>query len=67
MIIKCLKHPEHDKFLATAHVTENWIVASDGEFLEVEINYEGNITHQPDVDDVYQCAICGGGATATND
>lgn len=46
------------RFVVTAHVTEDWIVDENGEFLEVK---EGcvEVTHHPDDDDVWECEKCG--------
>lgn len=46
------------KFLVTAHVTQDWIVGSDGEFL-VAVNQCAEVTHRPNDDDIWTCANCG--------
>lgn len=46
------------RFVVTAHVTEDWIVDEDGEFLEVKESCV-EVTHHPDDDDVWECEKCG--------
>lgn len=46
------------KFLVTAHVTQDWIVDEDGDFLKC-VNDCVEVTHRPDDDDIWQCDACG--------
>ena len=46
------------KFLVTAHVTQDWIVDEDGDFLKC-VNECVEVTHRPDDDDIWQCDTCG--------
>ena len=45
-------------FLVTAHVTQDWIVDGNGNFLSCE-NECVETTHQPDDDDIWTCNNCG--------
>lgn len=47
-----------EEFFVTAHVTQDWLVDKDGEFMQVE-NECVEVTHQPKDDDIWQCADCG--------
>ena len=46
------------RFIVTAHVTEDWLVNENGNFLEV-MNNCVEVTHHPDDDDVWECEKCG--------
>lgn len=58
MKVVCSKNIEHDEFLTVAHVMQDQKVDSEGNFLEV---YDDcvEVTHTPDIDNYWQCAICG--------
>jgi ribosomal protein L37AE/L43A len=45
-------------FAVTAHVTQDWIVDEDGDFIEC-INDCTEVTHKPDDIDIWQCNECG--------
>lgn len=45
-------------FAVTAHVTQDWLVDSNGDFL-AEIENCTEVTHEPDDDDIWMCAVCG--------
>ena len=45
------------KFLVTAHVTQDWYVDENGNFLEVVKDCD-QVTHAPDDDDIWVCAAC---------
>ena len=47
-----------EEFFVTAHVTQDWLVDKDGEFVQVE-NDCVEVTHQPKDDDLWICADCG--------
>lgn len=61
MRVVCSKNIEHDEFLTVAHVMQDWKVDSEGNFLEV---YDDcvEVTNNPDIDNDWQCAICGANA-----
>ena len=58
MKVVCSKNMNHDEFLTVAHVVQEWKVDSEGNFLNV---YDDciEVTHNPDIDNDQQCAICG--------
>ena len=59
MKITCPNDPEHKRFLATAHVTETWVVDELGGFLDVVDSLESrNVTHRPDCEDLFECEKC---------
>jgi hypothetical protein len=61
MRIRCPKcYPEHTRglYMATAHVTENWILDEDGEFI-AKVEGDQEVTHQPDKEDIWTCYYCG--------
>lgn len=45
------------EFLVTPHVTQDWLVDEDGEFLEC-LQECVEVTHKPDNDDIWACALC---------
>lgn len=47
-----------EEFFVTAHVTQDWLVNSKGDFMQVE-NECVEITHQPTDIDLWECADCG--------
>ena len=53
----CLKNPEHKKFVATAHVMQEWVVDASGQFLEVQ-NESMEVVHGPDPGNYWHCAEC---------
>lgn len=55
----CPKNIKHNRFFATAHVTENWLVDAEGNFIEVSDSSDCEVTHEPDERDVWTCAECG--------
>ena len=46
------------KFHATAHVTQDWEVDQNGNFVK-SLNDCVEVTHFPDDEDVWDCANCG--------
>lgn len=47
-------------FVVTAHVTQDWKVDGDGDFLDV-VNDCIDVTHRPDNSDWWECFECGFG------
>lgn len=45
-------------FMATAHVTQDWKLDENGQFLEC-VNNCIETTHYPNEDDVWDCEKCG--------
>ena len=56
----CTKDSSHDKFVTTAHVMEEWIVDSCGNFLDRSEFLE--VTQDPDPKNYWTCHICGSDA-----
>jgi hypothetical protein len=55
----CPKNPKHGKFVTVAHVSEDWIVDPNGNFLELPENPERQTVHGPTIGNTWSCAICG--------
>ena len=53
----CPKDANHKEFITTAHVVQDWKVDETGSFLEEVDTTE--ITHGPNVDNTWECAVCG--------
>lgn len=51
-------HCGNDTFIVTAHVTQDWIVNTRGEFCEC-LKSCVEVTHKPNDDDVWECQDCG--------
>lgn len=45
-------------FIVTPHVTQDWLVDENGEFLKC-INECVEVTHKADNEDIWTCAGCG--------
>ena len=58
MYIQCITDPKHDQFSVIAHIAQEWLVGSDGQFVEVLTDCTDTI-HKPDLHDRYLCRICG--------
>ena len=54
----CPNDPEHKRFEVSAHVVQDWIVDSCGNFVE-EMNACTAIIHSPDENDIWTCHDCG--------
>ena len=48
----------NNKFYITAHVTQDWVVDENGNFLET-YNDCIDVLHYPDDEDLWQCTECG--------
>jgi len=57
MTAVCSKNMNHKAFITVAHVTEDWKVDPEGEFISVHSG--GEVTHRPDPGNSWNCAICG--------
>ncbi len=57
MKVVCPNDANHKRFSVTAHITEEWIVDENGEFLDVTGN-SGEVTHRPGKDDCFTCIEC---------
>jgi len=49
MKLACPANPEHKRFSVMAHVTEEWIVDENGDFLEMGSVDVGSVTQRPRV------------------
>lgn len=45
------------KFFVTAHITQDWVVDENGNYIETAEDCI-DVTHYPDNDDVWQCFEC---------
>ena len=48
----------YERFLVTAHVTQDWEVDEYGNWIQTT-NDCVEVTHTPDDDDIFECAQCG--------
>jgi len=53
----CPNNPEHNKFVTTAYEVHDWVVDGNGEFIEDRGCTD--ISHRPDHDNEWTCAVCG--------
>lgn len=60
----CPNNPKHDRFVTVAHVTEDWIVDSEGNLVEVS-DTGGEVVAPPDPDNTWTCCGCGAEAIVT--
>lgn len=58
---KCPNNKEHQKFIATAHVTQEWVIDKNNNFEEC-ISECTQVVHNPDKDDSVTCKECGNDA-----
>jgi len=63
MKLTCPKNNRHRRFSVTAHVTQEWKVDRDGEYLKT-LNDCQEVIHHPDTDDMFICLACGAEALA---
>ena len=64
MKARCPKNPDHKHFITVAHVTQDWVVDEEGNFVEVHSD-EGETTHGPNPGNTWTCAECGAEAEVT--
>lgn len=64
MTATCPNNPDHDEFLTTAHVMDEWLVDRHGDFIDTKENLE--TIHGPNSDNIWTCAECGTAAVVTN-
>jgi len=53
----CPKDSEHQRFVTTAHEVHDWVVDSNGDFLEDLGCIE--VAHSTDPDNIWTCQECG--------
>ena len=59
----CPNNPNHNTFITTAHVVEEWVVDEHGNFIEHCGEGALETAHGPSHDNVWECASCGCAAT----
>jgi len=57
MTAQCPKDPTHKRFVTVAHVSEDWLVDEDGDFIEVV--GDGETSSKPDPGNIWTCHECG--------
>jgi len=55
---KCPEGCTKNEFLATAHVTQEWLVDDVGNFIKAIDNCM-EVTHRPSDEDIWSCSECG--------
>lgn len=56
----CPINAEHNEFVTTAHVMQEWVVDESGDFIKVLKDLE--TTHSPNPGNCWTCNICGADA-----
>ncbi len=59
MKASCPNNSKHATFVTVAYVSEDWLVDSDGTFLDVADGSCGEVLHKPDPDNTWTCTTCG--------
>ena len=62
----CPNNREHDTFITTAHILQDWMVDSSGMHLST-IDECVQITHKPNIENIWECATCGAEAILTGE
>lgn len=60
--LRCPKNKKHKTFSVMAHVTEEWEVDVNGDFVNRVENGDGEVTHRPSLesnDFCFTCMTCG--------
>ena len=58
----CTNNSDHDQFITVAHVSQEWVVDREGNFIE-QYGCEGETVAKPDRGNEWTCKICGSEAT----
>ena len=66
MKAKCPTDPSHKRFTTVTHVTEDWVVDENGEYVESADSGVGEVVHGPDPDNTWTCNECGAEAVVTD-
>lgn len=61
---RCPEDSDHNKFVTTLHVQQEWVVSEHGELLEE--GAASNVTGGPNADSLWRCATCGAVAKVTS-
>lgn len=62
----CPTNPHRKRFATTAHVMQDWEVDENGAFIEVIDNCI-QVTHGPNIGNIWTCCECGSEATILED
>ncbi len=54
----CPKNPNHKRFETAVHVKQLWEVTQVGDLVRVR-NPCLEVTHEPEVDNIWTCGVCG--------
>lgn len=54
----CPNNPEHKRFITVAHISQDWVVDEDGDFLEVHEECLETVA-SPDPGNTWTCKECG--------
>lgn len=66
MKARCPHSPEHHRFITTAHVSQDWIVDREGNFID-EVPGNNEIVAKPRKGNIWTCAECGATAIVTDE
>lgn len=55
----CPKNKKHKKFITVAHVTEDWVVDGEGNFIQAVIDGYNEVVAQPHPGNIWTCYVCG--------
>jgi hypothetical protein len=55
----CPTDNTHRTFVTVAHVTEDWVVDPDGNFLYTQDDSPHEVVADPSMDNIWYCSICG--------
>ena len=56
-LVRCPNNSSHNEFVTTAHEVHDWVVDSDGNFIE-DLGCS-EIAASPSIDNIWRCRICG--------
>ena len=54
----CPNDPDHKQFITVAHVSQDWLVDTHGDFIEFA-GTDGEVVAGPDPGNTWTCADCG--------
>ena len=63
MLVKCPNNPDHKRFVATAHMLEEWITDEHGNWLETVETLD--VVSKPTPEDLWLCETCNEQAEVT--
>lgn len=61
MKARCPKNENHKEFITVTHISQDWKVDEEGNFLEV-VEDCCEVVHGPDSGNIWTCDICGADA-----